>query len=114
MNRGAQGEQLALAHYQKDGYRLVAANYRTREGEIDLIVERDGLLVFSEVKTRARDAIATPAEWVDAKKQKKIQKTALYYLAEQKQGDIPLRFDVVEVVVNKENDFTINRIENAF
>ena len=114
MNTGQQGEQLALAYYQNLGYTLAETNYHTRFGEIDLILQKEGLWVFSEVKTRNYHAIAHPSEWVDGKKQAKIRTTALAYLQKHHLGDVPMRFDVVEVWMEKAKKTKINCIENAF
>ena len=59
---GALGEYYAARYYRSRGYQIEAANYRTRQGEIDLVVSKDGVLVFSEVKLRAggADAIFPP------------------------------------------------------
>ncbi len=111
---GKQGEALALADYQKDGYQLVAANYRTRRGEVDVIVKKNGLLVFAEVKTRSGRPIAAPREWVNAEKQRKIRAATLAFLASRKLSDPPLRFDVVEVYFAADGSHSLNRIENAF
>ncbi len=110
--RGMEGEDAARRYLEKKGYRVVSANYRTRFGEIDIIARTAQYIVFVEVKTRSTGAIARPMEFVDAPKQKRIQKTAMLYLAGHPTGLQP-RFDVVEVFL--EGDQTkIRHLENAF
>ena len=61
---GRRGEELARRHLEANGYHVLEANYRTREGEIDLVAEQDGALVFVEVRTRTGTTIGTPEESV--------------------------------------------------
>lgn len=117
---GERGEALALRHYMAKGYKLLAQNYRTRMGEVDLIVQNATHLVFAEVKARKGDSIARPKEWVDGKKQRRIIAAAKAYLAKNRLSDPFLRFDVVEVVFAAEGENTGNTPpaitchENAF
>ena len=115
--KGALGEQLAAAHYKADGYALLQSNFRTRTGEIDLVLQRENMLVFAEVKTRSGGALALPREWVDANKQRTLALAAMEYLEINGKGDPFVRFDVVEVYLgNPENGDApaVHRIENAF
>lgn len=110
---GQQGEMWAKQHYEADGYRLLFQNYRTRQGEIDLVLQKENILVFAEVKTRGVAAIAAPREWVDTRKQKRIILAAQAYLAQYICSEACVRFDVVEVQINASSP-KIHRIENAF
>ena len=78
---GARGEQLAADWYTAQGYQVVARNWRCREGELDLVVARDGELVFCEVKTRSSDRFGTPAEAVTPAKQRRLRVLAARFLA---------------------------------
>lgn len=111
---GRWGEQAALEHYLQEGYRLLAANFRTRFGELDVVVEKEGVVVIAEVKTRGPGAIASPAAWVDAKKQLRIIRAAGEYLQLFLPDEPAVRFDVVEVTPAKDGGAAIHRIENAF
>lgn len=93
---GAWGESLAAEYLKKKRYTLVAANYKCRFGEIDLIVKNRHYLVFVEVKLRKYDRFARAAEYVDYYKQKRLRTTAELYLS---QNPTPLqpRFDVIEI-----------------
>ena len=93
---GAWGEALAAEFLRKKHYTLVAANYRSRFGEIDLIVKDGKFLVFVEVKTRKTADFAQAREFVDWRKQDRLRMTASMYLAENPTKLQP-RFDVVEI-----------------
>ena len=94
---GRTGEAVAARYYQKLGCELVAHNYRTRMGEIDLILYKDDTLVFAEVKTRTGAMLDRPAAAVDARKQKRLILVAQQYLQHSPYRDATIRFDVVEV-----------------
>lgn len=98
--RGAAAEELALAHLQAAGLRLVARNYRTPGrggGEIDLIVrDGDGTLVFVEVRSRASSAQGGAAASVAHAKQRRIVQAARHYLL-RLPALPPCRFDVVAI-----------------
>lgn len=113
VNRGAAGERQAAVFLRKKGYKIEAANYHSRFGEIDIIASKGEYIVFAEVKTRACGSIASPAEFVTAVKAEKIRKTAMLYLAAFPSKLQP-RFDVIEVYTEKGNTVKINHIENAF
>lgn len=94
---GAFGEELAARWYVAHGYAVLARNWRCAEGELDLVLERGGTVVFCEVKARSTAAFGTGFEAVTAAKQARIRRLALRYLAEAKLGRRPLRFDVAAV-----------------
>ena len=93
---GAWGESLAAAYLKKKKYRLVAANYHCRFGEIDLIAENGKYLVFVEVKLRKSARFARASDFVDIHKQNRIRTTAEMYLSENP-TDLQPRFDVIEI-----------------
>ena len=99
MNRREKGtyyEQKSLRFLQGLGYQLVTMNYRTRVGEIDLIVMDQDTYVFVEVKSLLADLDFHPSERVDHRKQKKIRTVAMQYMIGIDQYEIsPMRFDVV-------------------
>ena len=111
---GAFGESVAAAYYRRQGYQVERANYRTRLGEVDLIVEKDGALVFVEVKARGPGALAAPGEAVTPRKQRRLIAAAQAYLALQNCADRRCRFDVVEVRVDEDGEPRLHCIENAF
>lgn len=93
---GAWGEALAAEYLRKKKYQILAANYRSRFGEIDLIVANKQYLVFVEVKLRKSDRFAQAREYVDLRKQKRLRTTAEIYLSNYPTSLQP-RFDVVEI-----------------
>ena len=112
--RGSWGEQQALSFLYKKGYTLIKKNYRSRFGEIDLIVKNDEFIVFVEVKVRKNTDFAHAREFVGNKKQNKIQTTANLYLSK-REPNLQPRFDVIEIYTNSEIlKPQINHIENAF
>jgi putative endonuclease len=110
---GARGEQLVAEWYTARGYRIVARNWRCREGEIDLVVwSRRGDLVFCEVKTRSSVRFGVPAEAVTPVKQRRLRVLAARFLAAHGQavaGRRGLRFDVASVTTGR-----VEVIEAAF
>ena len=93
---GAWGEAQAAEYLKKKHYKLVAAGYRCRFGEIDLIVRSRNCLVFVEVKLRKSDKFARAMDYVDRKKQDRLRTTAQMYLS-QNPTDLPARFDIIEI-----------------
>lgn len=93
---GAWGESLAAEYLKKKKYKLLAAGFRCRFGEIDLIVADRKFLVFVEVKLRKSDKFASAMEFVDFYKQNRIRTTAEMYLSKNP-TDLQPRFDVIEI-----------------
>ena len=93
---GPWGEALAAEYLRKKGYTIISANYRSRYGEIDLIVQNKKYVAFVEVKVRANDRFGEAKEFVDSKKQNRLRSTALIWL-EQHESQLQPRFDVIEI-----------------
>ena len=93
---GAWGEALAAEYLRKKRFEVVAAGYRSRFGEIDLIVRDRKFLVFVEVKLRKTGDFARAMEYVDRRKQDKLRITASMYLS-QNPTHLQPRFDVIEI-----------------
>ena len=111
---GIWGEAQGANYPRKNRYRLVAHSYHCRFGEIDLIAMDGKTLCFVEVKTRSNLSMGLPREYVNAAKQERIRKTALFYLSE-KELDCPMRFDVAEVYQSGSGALErIEYIKNAF
>lgn len=111
---GQLGEKEAVRYLKKKKFKILETNYTNYYGEIDIVAKNDGYLIFVEVKTRTGTDFGYAAEAVDFKKQKKLKILAQTYVG--KSYDVNIRFDIVEVYVNKENNnvYRINHIENAF
>ena len=94
---GKMGEDLACAELRRRGYAILARRYRTRHGEIDIVADDEGTIVFVEVKARAGSDFGGSAAAVTAWKQRRVAQMATDYLARQRLLDEPCRFDVVTV-----------------
>src|SRR6266849_4651228 len=118
---GRRGEELAAAYLQQLGYKIVATNFtlpvgRNRLGvpinvEIDLVAYQGQTLCFIEVKSRASDWFAPPQINVDRRKQRQIARAAVAYRNMFGLEDQPYRYDVITVVLSKEEPESRPRIE---
>lgn len=111
---GRLGEDAAAEHYLHSGYEVLARNWRSRLGELDLIVCRRELLVFCEVKCRKGTGYGTPAEAVTAAKRDRIRRLAENWMAVDRRRWEEIRFDVVEVLISGSGSLNVNLIEAAF
>ena len=111
---GQKGEAIAAKYYRQRGYLLLNHNYRTRMGEIDLILYKENTLVFAEVKTRTGLMIDRPAAAVDARKRRRLILAAQQYLQHSPYGDAAIRFDVVEVTPAAGKGWQVHCIPGAF
>jgi putative endonuclease len=103
------GEDKAAAWYEAHGYRVLARNWRCRDGELDIVARRGSTVVFCEVKTRASAAYGVPAEAVTPAKQRKLRGLAVLWLRASGERAGELRFDVAAVLGGK-----LEIIEAAF
>lgn len=101
LRRGQAGEEAAARYLSERGCRLLERNYRCMGGEIDLIAQRDGFLIFCEVKARklGDPQLSRPAEAVTPQKQRRIIRAAVQYMQEHPSGLQP-RFDVIEAILS--------------
>lgn len=114
---GARGEQLALEHFERLGFALLDRNYRTRFGELDLILHDGATLVFAEVKTARGGARVTPFDRLHAAKQLQVRRIARAWLHER--GGRPraaeVRFDAVAVTLDHAGRLlALEHLEGAF
>lgn len=107
---GAAGEASVARWYRRNGYRILARNWRCREGELDIVALRGSELIFCEVKTRSSDAYGTPAEAVTRVKRERIRTVAMRWIeANGTARGCAIRFDVAAVTPG-----SIEVIEGAF
>ena len=113
---GRFGEEKAADCLISEGYRILQRNFRCRQGEIDIIAEKSGMIVFAEVKLRKNSSFGYASEFVSSSKQRRIRITAEYYLSLSGKTDCCSRFDVIEVYAPEgtAGNMTINHIEDAF
>jgi putative endonuclease len=94
---GKWGEDRAVRELERRGYAILARRYRTRQGEIDIVADDGGTIVFVEVKTREQDDCGSAAEAVTVHKQRRLTSMAVDYLARNRITNRPCRFDVVAI-----------------
>jgi putative endonuclease len=97
--RGRAGEEAAASLYERRGYRLLTRNWRCVAGELDLVLERNGTLVFCEVKTRSGPGYGGGWESVTWEKRRRIRRLAELFLLVTDERPSSVRFDVASVVI---------------
>ncbi len=95
---------------EKHHYRILARNYRSHFGEIDIIAKDRAHTVFIEVKSRSTFIFGSPQDSVVHKKKRRITLTAIDYLQKNRLENVPVRFDVVAI----NPDSSVELIKNAF
>lgn len=117
MNRkklGEFGERFAAQTLVNEGYSIRDRNWRVLEGELDIVAEREGVIVFVEVKTRVSDFFGNPEESITKQKQKRIVRAALAYLKAMQIEDADWRIDMVAVECNARGEvLRYDHYENA-
>ena len=113
LKKGGFGEQLAQKHLIDQGYYICERNFRCTSGEIDIIAYKNKTYVFVEVKYRRDLSKGYPAESVTKLKQRKIRRTAEYYIYKNNLRKVDFRIDVIQIVDDGASPF-IEQIENAF
>lgn len=106
---GSKGEDIAAQYLEKQKFKIIERNFSCRFGEIDIIAKEGNYLVFVEVKRRKSLKYGRPCEAVDWRKQKTIITCATYYMSMNALVGKPVRFDVVEILVDE-----VNLIRDAF
>ncbi len=110
------GENISAKHLISKGYEIIATNYRSRYGEIDIVATLNDTLVFVEVKTRRNHSMTGALSTVSHTKQKRISLTAQYYINQNPLPDnINTRFDVIILFYYEDTDtFQVHHFEDAF
>ncbi|NPV25902.1 MAG: YraN family protein [Firmicutes bacterium] len=112
---GQMGEEAALSYLLKNGYRLLARNFRCRLGEIDLITADGEHIVFVEVRARTSNLFGSPLESVTDRKQVRVRRVAEYFILRRGLAYHQVRFDVVSVQLNADGQVKhIQHIKGAF
>jgi putative endonuclease len=114
LRHGRLGERAAKRHLQRLGLKFLVANFASKRGEIDLIFREGNCLVFVEVKTRSSEDWTRPAAAVNAKKRRLLSRTALDYLRRLHHPEVPIRFDIVEVLLSEGQVREIRHLPNTF
>ena len=103
-----------MSLYRARGYRLLACNWRCRLGELDLVLSRQSLVVFCEVKARASHDPRTAFEAVTPSKQRRLRRLAQAFLAAHGMSPEQVRFDVVGVIPEGAGRAAVSVLEDAF
>jgi len=114
---GPAGEAFAASWLERRGYSIVVKNWRTKTGEIDIIAEKDGLLIFFEVKTLPHTPYQDLDIIIGSRKRERICKTAKYFLVtHRKYNRMHIRFDVLVIPFDprKTENAELIHLENAF
>ena len=115
LRKGKQGEKVAERHLCQRRLKLLARNYSSGRGEIDLIFRQDQCMVFVEVKTRSEGQWYRPAAAVNARKRNLICQAAMDYLKQLNFPKCQVRFDIVEVLLNDDELISeVRHLPNAF
>ncbi len=110
---GKRSEIIAQNYLKKQGYKIIDTNYSTKLGEIDIIAkDKNGYIVFIEVKSRMSKKLGDPFEAINVVKQQKIKNVATMYLKSHNMLDVNCRFDAIAIL--GENDDEIRHIIDAF
>jgi len=110
---GKKGEELAVKFLQKQGLKILARNYKTPQGELDIIAKNPKEIIFIEVKTRTSQEFGKPAEAVNYRKQEKLKLLAQEYLCTNKLENSNLRFDVLAIVIRPQGKPKIEWLQGA-
>ena len=111
---GQRGEQYAAQYLTDHGYAIRTRNWRCLVGEIDLVTEKDGALIFVEVRTRRSNRLGTPEESITPTKRAKLIAAAQTYLDERGQTDRDWRIDIVAIEIGSHGEVKrCDLIENA-
>ena len=111
--RGVRAEEEAARYFEVLSYEILRQRYKTKFGEIDLIVQKDNLLCFVEVKMRRN--IAEALESITSRAQKRIENSALFFLSEYPEYmNCDMRFDVIAMSYSKDGTLDITHLDNAW
>ena len=95
---GGEAEDLAVRYLEQQGYTIRDRNVPCRVGELDIVAERDGIIVIVEVRMKTSGEWGDPSETVIGEKQRRVVKATLYYLQGERLHDCAVRFDVISVI----------------
>ena len=110
---GKKAEDLAAEYLIKKGYRILVRNYRYQKAEIDIISEKDNLIIITEVKARSTDFFILPQEAVTKGKIKSIVIAANHFM-EEFNKNLEVRFDIISVLPDEKGNLIIEQIPDAF
>lgn len=110
---GKKAEELAAEYLVKNGYRILVRNFRFIKAEIDIISEKDNLIIVTEVKARSTDFFILPQEAVTKGKMKSIVTAANHFMEEFNKNQ-EVRFDIISVLPDQKGNLIVEHIPDAF
>lgn len=110
---GKKAEDLAAEFLIKSGYKILVRNFRYQKAEIDIIAEKENLIIITEVKARSTDAFMLPQEAVNKRKISLIVSAANHFIEEFNKNQ-EVRFDIISVLPNEKGKLIIEHIVDAF
>lgn len=108
---GRWGEGRAARFLERRGWIVLARNYRFGRREVDLVIRRDDIVAFVEVKTRAGRGFGFPQEAITALKRREIEAVATHFLARNRLEGVAVRFDALAIEVDRE--LRVARVEHV-
>lgn len=109
---GKEGEDYATSYLEEQGYKILERNFACKTGEIDIIAEENGTIIFIEIKSRTNLEYGLPSEAVTEAKLKHIYRSAEYYLMKKHLYNIDTRIDVIEIY-KYNNKYTLNHLKQV-
>jgi len=110
---GNRGEQIAVDYLHNHNVKIIGRNIRTSYGEIDIIGQKDGILIFFEVKTRRSEKFGNPEDAVNYIKQEHMKNSALEFIQSNQDMEMDWQIDVIAIYVSKKNKLQIRWFKNA-
>lgn len=110
---GDWGEQIAVDYLIDQNVKIIGRNIRTNYGEIDILGQKDGILIFFEVKTRRTENFGNPEDAVNYIKQEHMKNSAIEYIQSNSDMEIDWRIDVIAIYTGKNNKLQIRWFKNA-
>ncbi len=112
---GRRGEELAADHLVTKGWQLIARNWSTKLGELDIVADDENQLIFVEVRTTTSQQYGLGFQSVNYRKQQQVRRLALQFLQQMDYQHLPIRFDVISVLLSKDLQLvTLEHLEGAF
>lgn len=109
---GKKGEELAVDHLIKNGYRILERNYRYQKAEVDIIAQKENVLSVIEVKTRSSIDFGLPQDFVKPKQIRNLVKAVDEYV-NTNALEVEVRFDIIAISKAK-SDYAVEHLEDAF
>lgn len=110
---GRMGENIANRYLRAEGYEILETNFRTRYGELDIVAQTEGTIVFIEVRTRTSAILGSSWESITFFKQQQVRRMASIYLSHHHMAEVHVRFDVIAIFI-KNRKANLRHLKDAF